>query len=244
MRVAIVDDEPLALERLAKMIAALPGYEVVTQAAHGEQALARIRETEPEAVLLDIHMPGMDGLQVARALAEGDAPPAVIFTTAYSEHALAAHEAAAAGYLLKPVRREDLAAALARARRPSRAQLRAFAERAGRPEEGRRYIHANTHKGRTRIPVDEVIYFYADRKYTTVCHLRGRVLIEESLRHLERSLGEGFLRIHRKVLVSVQRIEALERVPAGARVRLRDTGECLPVSRRRLADVRALLSDE
>jgi len=243
MRVAIVDDEPLARERLGKMVADLPGYEVVTQAGHGEQALTRIRETEPDVVLLDIHMPGMDGLQVARALAEEATPPAVIFVTAFSEHALAAHAAAADGYLLKPVRRDDLATALARARRPSRAQLRAFTERALGQDE-RRYIHANTHKGRIRIPVDEVIYFYADRKYTTVCHLQGQVLIEESLRNLEKRLGEGFLRIHRKALVAEQSIEALERGGQGAQVRLRHTDERLPVSRRRLADVRALLSDD
>ena len=111
MKIVIVDDEPLARERLRRMIEPFPGYEVVGEAGDGESALRCLHDTVADTVLLDVHMPGMDGLQVARALAESDVPPAVIFITAHSEHALSAHNSHAAGYLLKPVRRDDLAAA-------------------------------------------------------------------------------------------------------------------------------------
>jgi two-component system response regulator AlgR len=108
MRVVIVDDEPLARERLRRLLAEFPGYEVVGEAADGAQALAIIREQNPDLVLLDIRMPGTDGLQVARQLAEEKTPPAVIFTTAFSEHALSAFDASATAYLLKPIRKDKL----------------------------------------------------------------------------------------------------------------------------------------
>ena len=114
MRVAIVDDEPLARERLRRLLAEFPGYEVVGEAGDGAQALALIREQNPDLVLLDIRMPGMDGLQVARHLAEEKTPPAVIFTTAFSEHALSAFDASATAYLLKPIKKEKLREALQR----------------------------------------------------------------------------------------------------------------------------------
>lgn len=241
MKLVIVDDEPLARERLRRMVGELPGWTVAGDAPDGEQALRVIAATQPDLVLLDIHMAGLDGLQVARRLAEQTTPPAVIFTTAYSEHALSAFETTAVGYLLKPIRRDKLAEALARARRPTRAQLLAVTERA--PAAGRQFITAHTREGVMRVPVAEVLYFLADQKYTTVRHLRGEVLIEESLNSLEESLGSEFLRIHRKVLVQTRFIEKLER---GAdfqyRVRLRDVANLLPVSHRRLAELRKLLA--
>lgn len=128
MNVLIVDDEPLARERLRRMVEGFPGYMVVAEAGDGAAALDCVARLRPDAVLLDLHMPGMDGLQTARQLAEEAMPPAVIFITAHSEHALSAHGTQAAGYLLKPVRRDDLASALARARRPSQAQYTALAD--------------------------------------------------------------------------------------------------------------------
>lgn len=244
MRVLIVDDEPLARERLRRLVSECDGHEVVAEAGDGEAALARAPETRPDTVLLDIHMPGTDGLEVARRLAEIPVPPAVIFVTAYDEHALSAFEAAAVGYLLKPVGRRALAAALARAGRPSRAQLRAMSERAGGAD-GTRYIHAHTREGEVRIPLDEVVFFQAEDKYTTVHHMRGEVLIEDSLRTLEAELGDEFVRVHRKALVAKRFVRGLERTGAGGgRLTLRHADVRVPVSRRRMGEVRRLLAGE
>ncbi len=215
------------------------------EASNGEQALALIATVQPDLVLLDIHMAGLDGLQIARQLAEAPAPPAIIFTTAFAEHALAAFDAAAVGYLLKPIRKDKLAEALIRARRPTRAQLLAVAQATqAQAEPGSRdFISALTREGRVRVPVSEVLYFLADQKYTTVHHLRGEFLIEQSLNSLEDGLGGDFLRIHRKVLVQTRFIEKLERgVGFEYQVRLRDVATPLPVSHRKLSEVRKLLA--
>jgi two-component system response regulator AlgR len=246
MKLVIVDDEPLARERLRRLLAELPGWTVAGEAGSGRQALALIGTTQPDLVLLDIRMAGLDGLQVARQLAEAPTPPAIIFTTAFAEHALAAFEAAAVAYLLKPIRKDKLAEALARARRPTRAQLLALAQvaQAG-ASDAQAFIGANTREGQQRVPVTEVLYFMADRKYTTVHHLRGEFLVEESLDSLEQRLGGNFLRIHRKVLVQTRFIEKLER-GAGFQyqVQLRDVNQPLPVSHRKLPEVRKLLAAE
>jgi two-component system response regulator AlgR len=245
MRLLIVDDEPLARERLRRMVEELPGWEVAGEAANGEQALSLIRAEQPDVVLLDIHMAGMDGLQVAHALAKQPTPPAIIFVTAYSEHALSAFETSAVGYLLKPVRKEKLSEALARARRPSRAQLETLVTTAGQAMPRRTWITATTRDGTVRVPVMDIVYFLADRKYTTVHHLHGEVLIEESLNSLEEDLAPAFMRVHRKALVQVRFIERIERgLGLQYQLKLRHADTLLPVGRRRLAELRRLLTDD
>ncbi|MGJ8668028.1 MAG: LytR/AlgR family response regulator transcription factor [Oceanococcus sp.] len=246
MKILIVDDEVLARERLCALVEQFPGYEVVGQTGDGQNALNLINELEPDVVLLDIRMPGMDGLQVARALNQVRLPPAVIFTTAFSEHAISAFDTIASGYLLKPIKREKLGDALQNARRPSKAQLAALQQKqSDSTSNGRSHIVANTRDGQLRIPVEDIIYFLADQKYTTVYHLQGDVLIEESLRHLEDDLVPPFLRIHRKILVNTSYIVGLERSDNqglhGAQLSLRHCNDKLPVSRRRLAEIRRLL---
>ena len=115
IRVLIVDDEQLARDRLARMVGEFPNYEVVGEAGNGIEAVQLAGTQDPEIVLMDIRMPGMDGLEAARHLAELDEPPAVIFCTAYEEHAIEAFDLQAVGYLLKPVRGNNLEAALGRA---------------------------------------------------------------------------------------------------------------------------------
>lgn len=246
MRVVIVDDEPLARERLKRLLQEFPGYEVVGEAGDGETALDVIDDEEPDLVLLDIRMGGIDGLQVARQLAEMDVPPAVIFTTAYSEHALSAFDASAQGYLLKPIRLDKLRDALQRVRKPTRAQK----PQVKAPEEGakpkREFVLATTRDGLVRVPVDDILYFVADQKYTTVCHLHGEVLIEESLKTLETDFEPLFLRVHRKALVNTRYIAGLERDRQGDQhhwLKIKHASEPLPVSRRRLAEVRRFLTD-
>lgn len=244
MRVVIVDDEPLARERLRRLLAEFPGYEVVGEAGDGEKALDLIDEEEPDLVLLDIRMGGMDGLQVGRQIGEMECPPAIIFTTAYSEHALSAYDANASGYLLKPIRAEKLKEALLRVRKPTRAH-RAAAAPSSEAKPRREFITATSREGLTRIPVEDIVYFLADQKYTTVCHLHGEVLIEESLKTLEDDLTPWFLRVHRKALVATRYIAGLERHPQEEMhwLRMKHSATLIPVSRRRLADVRRLMME-
>ncbi|MEC9363005.1 MAG: LytR/AlgR family response regulator transcription factor [Sinimarinibacterium flocculans] len=246
MRVVIVDDEPLARERLRRLLQEFPGYEVVGEAGDGETALDVIDDEEPDLVLLDIRMGGIDGLQVGRQLAEMDVPPAVIFTTAYSEHALSAFDASAQGYLLKPIRLEKLRDALQRVRKPTRAQKPQGAAPGDGGKPKREFVLATTRDGLVRVPVDEILYFLADQKYTTVYHLHGEVLIEESLKTLEADFEPLFLRVHRKALVNTRYIAGLERDRQGDPhhwLKLKHVNDPLPVSRRRLAEVRRFLTD-
>lgn len=246
MRVVIVDDEPLARERVKRLLQEFPGYEVVGEAGDGESALDVIDDEEPDLVLLDIRMGGMDGLQVGRQLAEMDVPPAVIFTTAYSEHALSAFDASAQGYLLKPIRLEKLREALQRVRKPTRAQKPRTVVPTEETPLKRDFILATTRDGLVRVPVQDVVYFLADQKYTTVAHLHGEVLIEESLKTLEEDLAPQFLRIHRKALVNTKFIASLERDRHGEQhhwLKMKHAAQAMPVSRRRLAEVRRFLTD-
>ncbi|MDZ4080368.1 MULTISPECIES: LytR/AlgR family response regulator transcription factor [Hydrocarboniphaga] len=247
MRVVIVDDEPLARERLRRLLSEFPGYEIVGEAGDGETALEVVDNEEPDLVLLDIRMGGVDGLQVARQLAEYDPPPAIIFTTAYSEHALSAFDANADAYLLKPIRVEKLKEALLRARRPTRAHKSpATASAVSNERPKREFVLATTREGLVRIPAEDIVYFLADQKYTTVCHLHGEVLIEESLKTLEEDFAPWFLRIHRKALVATRFIASLERERTGEQhhwLRMKHAAKPLPVSRRRLAEVRRFLTE-
>jgi two-component system response regulator AlgR len=160
----------------------------------------------------------------------------VIFTTAYDQYAVEAFDANAVGYLLKPVRKEQLAASLARAGRLTRAQLQRLAA-AG--EERRSHIAARHREGVRLIPIEEVQYFLADQKYTTVRHLKGEDLIEDSLRLLESEFGTAFVRIHRNALVGVKYLERIERTADGQYfVRLRGCEAPLPVSRRMAGELK------
>lgn len=246
MNVLIVDDEPLARERLNRLVSDLEGYRVLEPAAsNGEEALTLIDTLKPDVVLLDIRMPGLDGLQVAAKLCERDTPPAVIFCTAHDEFALEAFQVSAVGYVVKPVRSESLAEALKNAERPNRVQLAALTRPAADSGAGpRSHISARTRKGIELIPLDQVIYFIADHKYVTLRHDHGEVLLDEPLKSLEDEFGDRFVRIHRNALVARERIERLQRTPLGHfQLFLRGlNGDALTVSRRHVAGVRRLMS--
>jgi len=239
LRVLVVDDEPLARERLSHLVEELPEVQLAGVASSGEEALLLAGRLKPEVVLLDIRMPGMDGLEVAHHLARMPEPPAVIFTTAFEQHALAAFDAQAAGYLLKPVRPERLREALDRARRPTRAQLTRIAEGAAGP---RTRIAVRARDELKLIPVDSILCFIAEQKYTTLRHSGGDELIEESLKSLEEEFAGRFVRVHRNSLAAIAHVEGLERDAEGHQVvRLRGGG-ALAVSRRLAADVARTLS--
>ena len=236
LHVLIVDDEPLARERLALLVEDLPDVELTGIATTGEEALLLAGSLRPEVVLLDIRMPGMGGLEAAHHLARLPEPPAVIFTTAYDEHALAAFDAQAAGYLMKPVRLEKLQEAIDRVRRPTRAQMLRIADAGGGGPRTR--IAVRMRDELRLIPVEDILCFTAEQKYTTLRHTGGDELIEEPLKALEDEFAASFVRVHRKTLVALAHIEGLERDAAGHPVvRLRHGAGTLAVSRRLAAEV-------
>lgn len=243
MKILIVDDEAPARLRLRSMLERLPDTAVIGEAHNGLAAVEACRRRLPDVVLLDIRMPGMDGLEAAGHLARLDPPPAIIFTTAYDDYALAAFRSHAVDYLLKPVRREQLETALQAARRPNRAQLEALADAAhGDGEPG--HISARVHGNIVLVPVPEIRYFQAEHKYVTVGHADGEVLIEDSLVQLEKRFGERFLRIHRNALVARQYLQALEKQADGrCHVRLAGVDKTLEVSRRHLPTVRRIMKE-
>lgn len=241
MKVLIVDDEPLARARLRRQLTQLPAIEVIGEAENGAQALLACNELQPQVVLMDIRMPGRDGLSVALELAQRPTAPAVIFCTAYDDYAVEAFDTNAVGYLLKPVSQDKLAAALAKAARLSSAQQSALVPVAQQTET-RSHISAKSRRGMELIPLTDVRYFIADHKYVTVYHRHGEVLIDDTLKELEEEFGGKLLRVHRNALVVVGCIVGLERAALGQyRVRLADIQHGPLVSRRMLPDVRQVL---
>ena len=242
MDVLIVDDEPLARQRLARMLDKLDGYDLVAEAENGEAALAAICKFDPDIVLLDVRMPGEDGLSVARRIGALDDPPAVIFCTAFDQYALDAFGTEAVGYLLKPVKAEQLLEALTKAQRLNKVQRAAFSQNQTPTGNLRSHISAKTRRGVELIPLDDVRYFIADHKYVTVYHVLGEHLVDETLKELVEEFSQRFLRIHRNALVSVKHIEAIERTMQGQyQVRLSNTEMRPIVSRRHVGGLKALL---
>ncbi len=242
MRVLVVDDEAPARERLAHLVSGLDGFELVGEAADGREALEKVDRFAPDIVLMDIRMPGIDGVEAARHLTAMEEPPAVIFTTAYDEYTLEAFDAAATGYILKPVRKERLERALRRATRPTRAQLAVLRDGGGRA--ARRNICARLGDRMKLIPVEDVYYFRADQKYVSVRHSHGTDLIDESLKELAEEFESEFGRIHRSALVALRHVESMEKDREGRlQVRIRGCEETLPVSRRHASDFRRRIQE-
>ena len=245
LKVLIVDDEELARLRLRGLVNdnPEPRAEVVGEAANAAQALVRLAERGCDLVLLDIQMPGHDGMQLAAELRAMAQPPAVVFVTAHAEHALRAFELEAVDYLTKPVKRERLQAALQRvAQRLSRPPTTAQAEPAEAP------VIIVSDRGRiVRVPVPEVLYLKAELKYVTMRTAAHTHVLDDSLSDLEERLGDRFLRVHRNALVARHAVRALERrVVAGEGddesgevlpVRIAQDHEWLAVSRRKVAAV-------
>jgi two-component system, LytTR family, response regulator AlgR len=240
LKVLIVDDEALARSRLRTLLAECsePRVDVVGEAGNAVQAMEQIQRTSCDLVLLDIHMPGVDGMALARTLGELANPPAVVFITAYAEHAVQAFELEAVDYLTKPVRRERLQQALQKV-------LRLRAEAAvdvGLPES-----LIIQERGRSeRVALADVIYLKAELKYITVRTADKEHIFDGALSDLEQRYAHLFVRVHRNALVSRRAVRAVEKhndpiEGEGWTVRLDGVEERLAVSRRQLAAVREAL---
>jgi two-component system response regulator AlgR len=252
LRVLIVDDEAPARARLRDLLADIAAQvpnRVAAEAADGVEALDKLEGIEADVALLDIRMPRMDGIELARHLAGLTKPLAVIFVTAYDQYAVKAFELAAVDYLLKPVRAERLAAALQKTgRAPSPPAAIKSAAEAIEPG-GRRQLRS-TERGRVMlVPVADILYFKAEQKYVTARSREREFLIEESLAQLETEFAARFLRIHRNCLVARDAIVGFERdhetAAADGEARwclmLRGVPDRLPVSRRQWPQVKAVL---
>ncbi len=247
MRVLIVDDEKPARDRLRQILADEERFDVVGVAGNGHDAVARSAELKPDVVLLDIRMPGLDGIETAHHLNALEHPPAVVFTTAYDEYAVDAFEARAIGYVLKPVRRSRLMAALEHAVRLAGPALREVASDA-RLDAPRQHVCARVQGELKLIPVADVSCFRADQKYVSVHHDHGQDLIDDSLKSLSEEFADRFVRIHRSALVAVSRIRKIEKTADGkSRVLLRSGSQVddkeLIISRRHVAEVRRRLKE-
>ena len=237
MNILIVDDESLARARLSRFIETANLGTVLGEAQNGIEAIAAVEKLGPDVVLMDIQMPGMDGIEAAQHLGQLDTPPAVIFTTAYDEYALQAFDVQAVGYLLKPVRAEDLKTALSKIKKLNKVQTQAL-------QEGHRrsHISAKTHQGLELIPIENIVLFRADHKYISVFHKMGELLIDEPLKDLEEEFEGEFVRVHRNALVSVKSIIGFEKLDDGGyALRLNGFDELVPISRRHVAGVRKLV---
>ncbi|MFZ4478568.1 MAG: LytR/AlgR family response regulator transcription factor [Rhodoferax sp.] len=243
LSVLLVDDETLARARLRALLAdcGAPQARVEAEAANAVQAMLWLQRRRFDLALIDIHMPGADGLTLARGIRALPEPPAVIFVTAHAEHAVQAFELEALDYLTKPVRLERLQIAL---QKVQRALLSARGPEPEAPQE----VLIIQERGRTeRVPLTEVLYLKAELKYITVRTQDRSYLLEGSLTELEAKYPQRLMRIHRNALVAVRALRALERqhdAPEGEAwaLRLKGIDELLPVSRRQLAAVRELLA--
>ena len=232
LRLLIADDEPLARQRLRSLIEEL-GHEVCAEAADAPGAEAALRRTQPDAALLDIEMPGPDGLMLAHVIENAFPAVPVVMVTAHAEHAVEAFEAGVRDYLLKPIRRERLEQALervagARTFEPTRAPV----------------VHVKTGRREQWVPLDEIDCFVADQGYVLARSASLEGFVEGSLLDLEIRFGDTVLRVHRSCLAVRSAITGIEtRAANDHRLLFRDGMEPVTISRRHLADARGALED-
>jgi two-component system response regulator AlgR len=237
VKVFIADDEAIARNRLRTLLAdcaeRLPN-EVVGEADSGTSALEQLSRLEADVALLDIRMPGMDGMELARRVRAFPKPPAIIFVTAYDAHALAAFEVQAVDYLLKPVRLARLVEALQR--------VRPLGDSGEGGDAGPKKFTVSDRGRVWLVPVDEVLYLRAELKYVTLRTREKEFVLNESLNKLEEEYGTDFLRIHRNCLVNRQHLTGFELRREGEETYwvavLRDWPERMPVSRRQAHVIR------
>lgn len=243
MKLLIADDEKLARLRLQSLVAEIDGdFQVVAEAENGLEALQKWKETQADVLLLDIRMPEMDGLDVAREIVKYSFPISVIFTTAFSEHALQAFDANAVDYLLKPIRKDRLISALKKAQNFNHSKWQGVQSLTD--DKVRSHICVHVQGDIHLIAVKDIFYFLADQKYVTVKTKEKEYLLDESLKSLEQEFSALFIRIHRNALASLMHIEDLQKQLDGQLIlKFHDLSEPLTVSRRLASTVRSCLKD-
>lgn len=245
LRVMVVDDEAPARRRLRELLddcAAQMSLVVVGEAGNGREALDLLSQAPADLVVTDIHMPDMDGIELARHLLKLQHPPVVIFSTAYHEHAVQAFEVSAIDYLVKPVRVQRLLAALEKVPKLKPLTSERLAQL---PGTSRRFLSVTERSRVVLVPLEEVIYLKAELKYITIRTPQREFLLEESLTKLETEFGSRFVRVHRNCLVAREAIRGFERRvnddgDAHWEVMLNGITESLPVSRRQQFIVREI----
>lgn len=255
MKIVICDDEPLARQRLMRLIDELPNYQVVGEASNGQQALEVIERSQADIVLMDIQMPQGSGLEVVRQLQQKPNCPAIIFVTAFDEFALDAFQVQAENYLLKPIRKEQLHNALQQSQRLNAAQKkRALQSLAplnaqsaqqtapSKPEEPRFSVH--THRGIELIALSEIRYFRAEQKYVLINTGNSESITEQTLKNLESQLSEDFIRVHRNSLVNLRHISALRLRGGHYYIEITGSTQSLPVSRRHISELKKCLKQQ
>ncbi|MCK5697413.1 MAG: response regulator transcription factor [Gammaproteobacteria bacterium] len=255
MKILIVDDEPLAVERLKFLVKDInPNYQLI-EAHNGIEAVEQAIKIEPDIILMDIRMPGMDGLEAAHHLLKFDKQAAIIFTTAYDEYALQAFDAHAVDYLLKPIRKERLEKALESCSQLNKLQLEQVSlqnialknsDIQNKQVTYRTHISVQLPNNLFLIAIENIHSFLADNKYITVKYNKNGVLaetiIEDTLKSLEQEFQHSFIRIHRNALIQKNKIEALHKMDDGrVLLILKDFSDSYEVSRRHLAHVRKLM---
>ena len=240
--VFIVDDESLARERLKRLLQNDSAFEICGEAENGEQAIERTLQLRPDIVILDIRMPGTDGLEVAGYLSTMKPAPSIIFCTAYDEYAIKAFEYNAIAYLLKPIRQEDLIKSLHSASQLSQVQLKLVEEQSLADKPDTSFI-ANTWNGMEKLSLADIFYFRADHKYVTVIHKGGETLSDQTLKEIESQYPNELLRTHRNSLVNRYHIQALHREANGQYQLDLSEQHRVTVSRRLVSEVKSALNE-
>lgn len=244
LTVFVVDDEAPARARLKELLADCSAQfplQLVGEAGNGKEALDKLGEAAAEVVLVDIRMPEMDGIELARHLNKLERPPVIIFTTAFDAYAIQAFEQRAIDYLLKPIRLGRLFEALTRAREAVPLRTEVLQELIPEP---RKFLSVHERGKVLLIPIEDVLYLRAEMKYVTVRTAEREYLIEESLTALEKEYAARFVRTHRSCLVAREAVAGFEKGgdegESGWLLRLKGLDERLPISRRQLASVKGI----
>lgn len=238
MKILIVDDELLARERLHDLVVELYPDAITVEATNGIEALDKVTAHSPDIILLDIRMPGMDGLELANHLLQLETQPAIVFTTAYQDHALSAFDANAVDYLLKPIRKERLKTAIERAAVVSHSKLSSLNETSG-VATTRTHLSALVQGNIQLISIESIYYLKAEQKYVTAAWPGGEILLDESLVSLEAEFTNHFIRVHRNALVAIKHITGLSKNTEGQQfIKLSDMPIEIAVSRRHLVEIK------
>ncbi len=240
MNIMIVDDEKHACDRLIQLVSEIPGCYVRACAYNGLDAVEKANILDIDVVLMDIHMPVMDGLEAARHMNKNTNSPQIVFTTAYRQHALSAFEVNAKGFLLKPIARHQLKEKLEQLRQPD--NIRGVKEVGLYGRECRSHIYCRIANQLELVSLEDIIYFRSEQKYTMVKHIDGSHLISETLKDLEQEFSDILMRVHRSTLVNKVYMKSLSRDDdQRLKLRLKCTNDKLHLSRRYITGVRAYL---